>query len=367
MTVTVLLVDDEPHVIAALAIALRNHDYDILTATSGPEGLDLLAANAIDVIVSDEQMGPMAGSEFLRRCREQFPDSERVVLTGHASIETTMAAINDAAVHAFLTKPCDPSHLAATIDSAAEARARRLHADAPARAEAQAHQHLDAALADIELWYQPIFDVDRIAVAHEALLRTRSVDLATPSAVVETATALGRHADVDRCVRDLAVRNLERDIPPGQVYLNMLPESLSDNQILGPDDPIHAHKGRIVVEITERAHLGSIDDIQPTVEALRRMGHRIAVDDLGAGYAGLTSVALLEPDIVKFDMELIRDIDTDKTRAHLVAGMVETCHGLGIAALAEGIETPAELDVLMAMGFDLFQGYLLGKPAPPPL
>ena len=95
------------------------------------------------------------------------------------------------------------------------------------------------------------------------------------------------------------------------------------------------------------------------------MGFRIAVDDLGAGYAGLTSFALLEPEIVKLDMTLVRDIHESATKQKLVKSMAALCKDMGMVVVAEGVETTAERDVLAGLGCDLMQGYLFAKPGKP--
>jgi EAL domain-containing protein (putative c-di-GMP-specific phosphodiesterase class I) len=94
------------------------------------------------------------------------------------------------------------------------------------------------------------------------------------------------------------------------------------------------------------------------------MGYRIAVDDLGAGYAGLTSFTLLEPDVVKLDMDLVRGIDTHRTKRSIVSSMVTLCHEMKSVVVAEGVETSEERDTLVDLGCDLIQGYLLAKPGP---
>ena len=106
-------------------------------------------------------------------------------------------------------------------------------------------------------------------------------------------------------------------------------------------------------------------DVKPRIAALRGMGFRIAIDDLGAGYAGLTSFTLLEPDVVKLDMELVRGIDTHRTKQSIVTSMVTLCHEMHVEVVAEGVETSAERDVLVDLGCDLLQGYLFAKPGPP--
>ncbi len=101
----------------------------------------------------------------------------------------------------------------------------------------------------------------------------------------------------------------------------------------------------MVLEITERAALDRIHELQSRVTRLRALGYRIAIDDLGAGYAGLTSFAQLEPEVVKVDMSLVRGIDSSAVKQKLVRSIIALCTELGIQLVAEGIETPAERDI----------------------
>jgi EAL domain-containing protein (putative c-di-GMP-specific phosphodiesterase class I) len=122
---------------------------------------------------------------------------------------------------------------------------------------------------------------------------------------------------------------------------------------------------RVVLEITERASLDGVDDARNKVARLRKMGFRIAVDDLGAGYAGLTSFATLEPEFVKLDMTLVRGIDQSPTKQKLVRSVSGLCKELGMMVVGEGVETRAERDILVGCGCDLLQGYLIARPDRP--
>jgi EAL domain-containing protein (putative c-di-GMP-specific phosphodiesterase class I) len=97
---------------------------------------------------------------------------------------------------------------------------------------------------------------------------------------------------------------------------------------------------------------------------LRSLGYRLAIDDLGAGYAGLSSVATLEPDFVKLDMSLVRDLGGSPIRQSLVTSMVTTCRDNGMRLVAEGVETIHELSKLTELGCDLLQGYHFARPSP---
>lgn len=107
MHALILIVDDEPEVVGALECALHGEGYEIITATSGREALDLVRDQPVDIIISDEQMPGMSGVEFLKHARIMRPEALRILLTGHGDLETAMRAINDDAVYRFLLKPCD--------------------------------------------------------------------------------------------------------------------------------------------------------------------------------------------------------------------------------------------------------------------
>ncbi|MBL8786790.1 MAG: EAL domain-containing protein, partial [Deltaproteobacteria bacterium] len=110
--------------------------------------------------------------------------------------------------------------------------------------------------------------------------------------------------------------------------------------------------------------LEGIPDLKNRVSSLRRMGFRLAVDDLGAGYAGLSSLAWIEPEVLKLDMSLVRDIHTEATKQRLAGSMLKLARDMGILAVAEGVETAAERDTLASLGADLIQGYLVARPSP---
>jgi two-component system probable response regulator PhcQ len=115
---TILLVDDEPQVTDALKRALRREPYEFLTATSGAAAQQILERQHVDVVVSDEQMPGMSGSEFLSRVRQQFPHTIRIILSGQANLESAVRAINGGEVYRFFLKPCIPTDLILTIQQA---------------------------------------------------------------------------------------------------------------------------------------------------------------------------------------------------------------------------------------------------------
>ncbi len=118
MSQTVLFVDDEPEITEGLKRTLRKEPYDVITANSANEALELLKKGGVDVVISDEKMPGMTGTEFLARVRNKYPETIRMVLTGQASLEAAIHAINKGQIYRFLTKPCNDMDLAFTIQQA---------------------------------------------------------------------------------------------------------------------------------------------------------------------------------------------------------------------------------------------------------
>lgn len=118
LTATVLFVDDEPRVTEALVRGLRNEPYEFLTADSAAEALAVLESVPVDVIVADERMPGMTGSELFATVRRRYPNAMRIILSGQASLESAVRAINEGEVFRFLLKPCQPAEVRATVRQA---------------------------------------------------------------------------------------------------------------------------------------------------------------------------------------------------------------------------------------------------------
>lgn len=120
---------------------------------------------------------------------------------------------------------------------------------------------------------------------------------------------------------------------------------------------------RIILEITEGEKVVDHQHLVNIVEEYKARGFKVALDDFGAGYAGLNLLADFQPDFIKLDMALVRNIDQDKVRQAIVRGMLEVCRELEIVVIAEGVETESELLCLESFGIELFQGYYFAKPS----
>jgi EAL domain-containing protein (putative c-di-GMP-specific phosphodiesterase class I) len=222
---------------------------------------------------------------------------------------------------------------------------------------------LDRALESLWMAYQPIVHASTGSLfGYEALLRSDDPELSSPGAFLDAAEKLGRLHDVGRAVRRKSLEPMHGAPLDALLFINLHPYELNDPTLTSPSAALIAMAPRVVLEITERASLEAIDDLPSRVDRLRELGFRLAIDDLGAGYSGLTSFARLEPEFVKLDLSLVRDVHKNPIKRKLVRSMTVLCKDMGIAVVAEGIEVVEERDTIVELGCDLLQGYLFAKP-----
>ena len=365
----VLVADDQPAMRRFMSRVLRSQGYDVITATDGADALALFASEHVDMVVSDINMPELDGLDLLAGVRRIAPDTPVLLLTGRPSVETAVAAIQKGAT-SYLPKPFEAVELKREVARSLEQMAQAERPTASDKqsehvlAELRLNQQLDEALASLYMVYQPIISVAQDApVGYEALMRCHSEALPHPGAVLDAAEKLGRVQEVGRRVRLLCARALRSMAADVMLYVNLHADELGDPELYDEDSPLAVFAERIVLEVTERVRLDRMPELPERIERLREMGYRLAVDDIGAGYAGLTSFALLEPEVVKMDMGLIRNIDEAPLRQRLVKALTTLCRELGVEIIAEGVETTAERDTVLALGTDRLQGYLFAKPS----
>jgi EAL domain-containing protein (putative c-di-GMP-specific phosphodiesterase class I) len=369
----VLVVDDEPRVSMPIRRVLAAAGFEVTLAHSGPEAIKLISQTDFDAILSDIHMPQLDGLQLLRMVRLRDLEVPVLLMTGKPELSTATQAIALGALQ-YLIKPVEPVTLTTEVARAVRlhhvARLRRdafrlTHGSATSAEQEQLDARLSRALASIWMAYQPIVHAESSALyGYEALMRSSEPELSIPVAILEAAERLGRLADVGRAVRRAVAVAMPEAPQNALVFVNLHARDLMDDELYALDSPLSAFAPRIVLELTERAALHDMNDVRDRVGVLRRLGYRLALDDLGAGYSGLASFASLEPELVKIDMSLVRDIDTQPVKQTLVAALIAVCRGLGIVAVTEGVETDSERRTLTELGCPLLQGYLLGRPAP---
>ena len=222
--------------------------------------------------------------------------------------------------------------------------------------------------------FHPIIRLrDREVIGHEALTRP----LAGGSFdSVEELFAFAESSELmmefERMCRRTAIR-AAREVPDlGLLFLNASAGAVEDPEWsagtveqdltgsgLKPSD--------VVVEITERVAIVRHDEFQSALKTFKERGYRVAVDDMGAGYASLQSLAAIEPDFLKFDVSLVRDIDRSSIKRSLLESLRLLAEKIHARVIAEGVERPEELQTLLELGIELGQGYLFHREEPPPV
>ncbi|MEL0065909.1 MAG: EAL domain-containing protein [Gammaproteobacteria bacterium] len=369
----VLVIDDDKQVSRLVGRALTRSD-EFQVSTVAEPGIGLLKAKQeqFDVIVSDLSMPGMDGLELLRGIRTFDLDIPIILLTGTPSIETAQKALELGAFR-YLTKPFQAEELVDLCKQASFAhRIARLKRQAFELSGAEdlrpgdlagITEAFDSTLETLGIVYQPIVHAGSGKLyGYEALMRSKNKKLPYPSSVLHAAEHLNRVFDLGRVIRRLAAAPFADLSGETKLFLNLHPRDLMDENLSSRSSAIGGIADRVVLEITERESLERVPQVQRKLDELRSMGFKIAVDDLGAGYAGLSSFASLSPDIVKLDMSLIQGIHESEVKRKIVASMVETCHDLEIGVVAEGVETLAELQVCQKIGCDYLQGYYIARP-----
>lgn len=221
---------------------------------------------------------------------------------------------------------------------------------------------------DIAMAFQPIVDAETgVPFAYEALVRGGRGEGA--GEVLARVTPENRYAFDQQC-RVMAIEGavaagilktdarLSINFLPNAVYSPVACIQLTLKTARATGFPID----RLIFEFTENEEIDDTDHVKNIVETYRRMGFATAIDDFGAGHAGLGLLARFQTDFIKLDMELTRGIDESLPRRIIVEGVVRIARSLGITVIAEGIETPGEYNALLRIGVRYIQGYLIARP-----
>jgi len=237
----------------------------------------------------------------------------------------------------------------------------------PARCDGCRHgEGLDFAFS---MAFQPIVDLSTgTPFAYEALVRGPEGQSA--ASVLQQVTATNRYA-FDQACRVKAIQTAAAAgllDTPAKLSINFLPNAVYEPKAciqltLKTAAAIQFPTDRLIFEFTENEEMVDPAHVSKIVESYKRMGFGIALDDFGAGHAGLNLLARFQPDIIKLDMDLVRGLDANLPKRVIIEAVVTMCAKLGVSVIAEGIETDAELETLRALGVRYIQGYLFARPA----
>lgn len=216
---------------------------------------------------------------------------------------------------------------------------------------------------DLSIVYQPIVRLtDRKVIGVEALARFSGDPVMSPDRWFGAAAELGLGSELEMTAIEVALEGVAGTPPAMKVGINLSPETATSKELRGLLLEMDAR--RVVLEITEHASVEHYDELMLALGPLRELGAMVAIDDAGAGFASFRHILNLEPDVIKLDLSLTRNIDTKPRHQQLTRSLVAFAADTGADVLAEGIETFGELETLIGLGVSLGQGYYLGRPGP---
>ena len=376
--IRILIADDEPALRGALADLLAHEDGLVLVGEAGDadQAIELAVTRRPDVALVDVSMpaggGPRAAREIIR----VSPETRVIALSAFEDRPTVLEMLRAGAV-GYLVKGTVGQDLLGSIakvfDGGASLSAELIDGvvhelSSQLRREEIQHQQLAARRGEIDRFlsgsgvtmvYQPIVELrSRAVVGMEALARFHSLPLRPPNEWFAAAVELELGVQLEM----MAIRSAMKGLPqlPADVYLSV---NCSPRAAMSPELPslVNGDATRMVVEITEHEAIEDYEVLAAALEGLRTHGVRVAIDDAGAGFASLRHTLLLRPDIVKVDTSLTRGIDGDRAKRALTSSLVSFGEEMGIAIVAEGIETGEELDDARRPGCAVRSGFLLGR------
>jgi EAL domain-containing protein (putative c-di-GMP-specific phosphodiesterase class I) len=220
---------------------------------------------------------------------------------------------------------------------------------------------------DFDMAFQPIIDAARQRVwGYEALVRGLNGENAF--SVLSRVTEANRYK-FDQLCRIKAIEKAAERFDRSDLVLsiNFMPNAVYEpaaciRATLAAANRTGFDRSRLMFEFTENEPMRDTNHVGRIIAAYREFGFLTALDDFGAGYAGLGLLARFQTDLIKIDMELLRGVDDSRPKQTIIAGLVNIAADLGIQLLAEGVETEAEFKILTAIGLRLFQGYYFGRP-----
>ena len=380
MPIRVLIADDEPALRTALAALFAHEDRLVLVGEAGDadQAIELAVERRPDIALVDVNMPAGGGPRAARGIIRVSPETRVIALSAFEDRPTVLEMLRAGAV-GYLVKGTAGQDLmgsiakvfdggaslsAELIDGLVHELASKLrHEEIEQQQRAARRDEIDRFLTGrgVTMVFQPIVDLrSQAQVGMEALARFHTLPLRPPNEWFAEAVGLELGTQLELMAIQGAMAGLGR-IPRG-AYLSV---NCSARAAMSPDlaTLIDGYASRMVIEITEHEAIEDYAVLTTTLEELRRRGVRLAIDDAGAGFSSLRHTLLLRPDIVKVDISLTRGIDADRGKRALTSALVSFGEEMGVAIVAEGIETREELETLRSLGVRYGQGFHLAPPA----
>jgi EAL domain-containing protein (putative c-di-GMP-specific phosphodiesterase class I) len=215
----------------------------------------------------------------------------------------------------------------------------------------------------INIYYQPIFNlISNKITGYESLSRFSTTPYKTPDIWFKEASQVNLGEELEMLAIENAIKGIDEFNNDTYIAINISPEFVLNGAIARVLEGINLE--RIVLEITEHAPINNYSDFRKALEPLRKLGMRLAIDDVGSGYSSFQHVLELEADIIKLDITLTQNIHSSKRKYLLAKALCAFSKAINCRIIAEGVETIEELDTLRELEVDAVQGYFIGRPMP---
>ena len=380
--IRVMLADDEQEILELMTeVVTSDPSIDVVgTARDATSAIDLARVETPDVALVDVRMPGGGGTHVARLLRSSSLATRVVAVSAYTDPDIVVGMLKAGAV-GYVAKDADPRQLLRAIHRSVEGHGSISVGSAEEIAERLAEQlsaptshvrHLPAEKIvsaidgpSLHMVFQPIVELrSGHVVGVEALARFMERPRRLPAAWFAAAAEVGLLTDLELAAVRRALAELDR-IPLGTyLTVNVSPETIMADGLAELFDGPFAE--RVVLEVTEQSKIDDYDELIARLRPIRARGVRLAIDDVGAGFASLGHVVKLEPDFMKVDRTLVAGVASDPVRSTLIERLVGFADEVGIAVIAEGIESARDLEALRTLQVPYGQGFHLGRPGPIP-
>jgi len=368
-SLNVLVADKTQSVLDSARRSLESSGFTVATTLSGTEAVEMARENDFDVVLVDYHTPGTPGLGVLAELRQLQPRCIRILMVTSLSSDMAVSAINSGDVSRVIVKPFHAASLRQAVTDATLQQQKMGEHLATLRTSERKWQReaLNECLAKdlLQIALQPIVSAqDRSVWAYEGLLRSTHERLKTPGEIFEIAENLKLIRNVTARSAFLASKRLEKMPADALFFLNFHADEMTRPETFEQYlKPLLPFASRVALEISERRAAGEQDwQWFKATQSLRALGFKLAVDDLGAGQNSLSVLAELEPEIIKVDMSIVRDIDERPSKRRLMEIVAKFASGIGAKVVAEGTETEAEAKACIEAGVTHLQGFLFGHP-----
>jgi len=360
----ILIVDGKGPTVQATKKLLEANNYKVNVAHSGSDALKKVHQYP-DLILVNRVLPDIEGLEICRQIQEDKRlrhISMIIFAAGDKSserVEGLSAGADD-----YISDPIDGKELIARIE--AVLRRNQVFRQAQ-KEEGSLVAELKKILKEktIVPYFQPIYSAQTLKpIGLEALSRPPTGGLIDSAEFLfKTALILDMYSEVEMLCWETAVVQWKENINQGKLFLNCTPYFVESGWL---NKRFFSQLGvnfeDLVLEITERTVIQRHDIFLKEIKSLRELGIKIAIDDVGSGFASLDAVVEVRPDIVKIDRELVRELHKDELKYNIMQAIVSFCKKSHVMTIAEGVQEEQELDAVNELGVDAIQGYLLSRP-----